>query len=220
MGSIAKLLLDLELPPKSSSRELFANSQSRPLYEALLHGVEVCKSSLPLPLKHTIPTTTLLPILNVQMDNATGDNKNQYVFYFWSLLVANKLFWEVYVNFMIVGHTHDDIDALFEKWSMALKKESFPTIPLLMKSFINVEAVPTIPHLIEEVPDFKKSIEDGIVVGENALLSHTKAQQFKFYVDAIGYPVMKYKLLCTDDEWLPQDGGIKLWKDDLGGRAM
>ena len=31
---------------------------------------------------------------------------------------------------------------------------------------------------------------------------------------------MKYKLLCTDDEWLPQDGRIKLWKDDFGGRAM
>ena len=54
----------------------------------------------------------LPPILNVQMDNATGDNKNRYVFYFWSLLVANRIFQEVYVNFMIVGHTHDDIDAI------------------------------------------------------------------------------------------------------------
>ena len=59
---------------------------------------------------------------------------------------------------------------------MALKKETFPTIPLLMKSFMDVEAVPTIPHLIKEVLDFKKFIEDGIAVGENALLGHTKAQ--------------------------------------------
>ena len=79
------------------------------------------------------------------------------------------------MNCMIVGHTHDDIDALFGRWSMALKKESFSTIPLLMKSFMDVEAVLTIPHLSEEVPDFKKFIEDGIVVGENALLGHTKA---------------------------------------------
>ena len=124
------------------------------------------------------------------------------------------------MNFMIIGHTHDDIDALFGRWSMALKKESFPTIPLLMKSFMDVEAVPTIPHLIEEVPNFKKLIEDGIGVGENALLTHTKAQQFKFYVDASGCPMIKYKVLYTDDDWLPQDGGIKLWKDDLQGRAM
>ena len=110
------------------------------------------------------------------MDNATGDNKNRFVFCFWSLLVANKIFREVYVNFMIVGHTHDDIDALFGRWSMALKKESFPTIPLLMKSFMDIETVPTIPHLIEEVPNFKKFIENGIADGENTLLGHIKAQ--------------------------------------------
>ena len=114
--------------------------------------------------------------------------------------MANKIFKEVYVNFMIIGHTHDDIDALFGRWSMALKKESFPTITLLMKSFIDVEAIPTIPHLIKEEPNFKKFIENGIAVGENALLEHTKAQQFKFYVDATNYPVMKYKLLCTDED--------------------
>ena len=55
------------------------------------------------------------------------------------------------MNFMIVGHTHDDIDALFGRWSMLLKKENFPTIPALMKSFMNMESIPTIPHLIEEV---------------------------------------------------------------------
>ena len=80
------------------------------------------------------------------------------------------------MNFMIVGHTHDDIDALFERWRMVLKKESFPTIPLLMKSFMDIEAFPTILHLIEEVPNFKKSIENGIAVRENAWLRHTKAQ--------------------------------------------
>ena len=87
---------------------------------------------------------------------------------------------------------------------MALKKESFPTIPLLMKSFMDIETVPTIPHLIEEVPNFKKFIENGIADGENTLLGHTKAQQFKFYVDAMDCPVMKYKLLYTDDDWLPR----------------
>ena len=82
----------------------------------------------------------------------------------------------MYVNFMIIGHTHNDINALFRRWSMVLKKESFPTIPMLMKSFIDVEAVLTIPLFIKEVPDFKKFIEDSTVVEENALLGHTKAQ--------------------------------------------
>ena len=36
----------------------------------------------------------------------------------------------------------------------------------------------------------------------------------------MGCPVMKYKLLCTDDDWLPRDGGIKLWNEDSQGRAL
>ena len=59
---------------------------------------------------------------------------------------------------------------------MALKKQSVPTISLLMKSFMDVEAVPTILHLIKEIPDFKKLIKDGIAMGKNTLLGHTKAQ--------------------------------------------
>ena len=124
------------------------------------------------------------------------------------------------MNFMIVGHTHDDIDALFNRWNMALKNESFLTILLLMKSFMDVKAVPTIPHLIEEVPNFKKFIKDGIAIRENALLGHTKAQQFKFYVDATDSLVMKYKLFCTDEECLPPDDGIKLWKEDSQRQAL
>ena len=129
---------------------------------------------LGLPPDTPIPTKPLPPILNVQMDNAVNDNKNKYVFCFWSLLVAKCIFREVYVNFMLVGHTHDDIDALFGRWSMALWKESFPTIPLFMKSFMKNDAVPTIPHLIQEVPDFKKFIVDWILDGEESLMGHTK----------------------------------------------
>jgi hypothetical protein len=104
---------------------------------------------------------------------------------------------------------------------MLLKKDSFPTIPLLMKSFMEVESIPTIPHLIEEVPDFKGLIARCIAQGDEALEGHTKAQQFKFYVDSNGCLVMKYRILCTDPDWLPKEGGgIKLWQEDEEGRAL
>ena len=104
------------------------------------------------------------------------------------------------MNFMLVGHTHDDIDALFGRWSMSLKKESFPTIPLLMKSFMDVESIPTIPHLIEEVPDFKGFIVGYIAEGDKALEGRTKAQQFKFFVDSSGCLMMKYMIHSTDSD--------------------
>ena len=217
----AKLLWDLGKPLKSTSRHLFDGSRLSPLFEAVLSGVEMCESTLP-PLSETPSITTPLPpILNVQMDNAVGDNKNQFVFRFWSLLVAKGIFREVYVNFMLFGHTHDDIDALFGRWSMLLKKDNFPTIPLLMKSFMEIESIPTILHLIEEVPDFKGFIAGCNAEDDGALEDHTKRRQFKFYVDSNGYPMMKYKILCIDIDWLPKEGeGIKLWRNNEERRAL
>ena len=157
----------------------------------------------------------------MQMDNAIGDNKNRYVFAFWSLLVAKHIFREVYVSFMLVGHTHDDIDVLFGRWSMQLKKENFPTIPSLMKSFMDVDSVPTVPHLIEEIPDFKAFIEGSLLDSDASLTGHTKAQLFKFYLNSTGVPIMKYKHYCTNSDWLPSKGeGIKLWREDGKGHNL
>ena len=155
------------------------------------------------------------------MDNATGDNKNRYVYAYWSLLVAKRIFREMYVNFMIVGHTHNNIDALFGRWSMLLKKENFPTIPTLMKSFMDVESIPTIPHLIKEVPNFKSFIDGAILDKDEVLVGHTKPQQVNFYLDGVGCPRMKYKLFCIDVEWLREGGvGIKIWKEDAQGCSL
>ena len=82
VGSFAKVLRDLKVPPKSSSRELFPESNSHPLYSALLRGVEMCMDPLDLPLDIPILAKPLPPILNVQMDNVVSDNKNIYVFCF------------------------------------------------------------------------------------------------------------------------------------------
>jgi hypothetical protein len=124
VGSFAKLLCNLKKPPKSSLRCLFDGSRSSPLFEAMLSGAEMCEAALP-PLSGTpCAATPLPPILNVQMDNAVENNKNWFVFCFWSLLVTKGIFREVYVNFMLIGHTHDDIDALFGRWSMLLRKRT------------------------------------------------------------------------------------------------
>jgi len=59
---------------------------------------------------------------------------------------------------MILDHTHGDIDTLFGRWSKQLKKENIPTIPSLMKSFIGVESIPTIPHFIEGAQTSRDSL--------------------------------------------------------------
>jgi len=81
------------------------------------------------------------------------------VFAFYSLLTYHGIFYEVYINFLIVGHTHDDIDALFGRWSYKLRDTDYPTLPLLIKSFMDTESCPIIPHLVKEALDFKRFVE-------------------------------------------------------------
>ena len=46
----------------------------------------------------------------------------------------------------------------------------------------NLDNLPLIPHLIEEVHDFKTFIKPFIHKGGDRLVGHTKAQQFRFYM--------------------------------------
>ena len=181
IGLVAKLLCDLEKPLASSSRVLFENSRSTPLFDAILKGKEICLHYLGIS-QPSIPARGLPPILYMQLDNCWKNNKNRYVFCFWSMLVAKGIFEEVFVSFLLVGHTHKDIDAMFGRWSMKLRKNDYPTIPLLMKSFMLVDPKlhKIIPLLIEEVPDFKDFINPFIVRGRDKLIGHTWGQQFKF----------------------------------------
>ena len=99
-----------------------------------------------------------------------------------------------------------------------MKTNDYPTLPRLMKSFVDCETLPVIPHFIEEVPDFKGFVEGYLHTGNDSLQGHSQAQQFKFYKDSDGWSLMQYKILCTDIDWLPKEGGgICLWKETSDG---
>jgi hypothetical protein len=216
VGSFARLLRDLEESPISSSRRLFHGAGRSPLYRAVLHGSEICLEGLRAPPMDPIPAIPLPPVLHVQLDNCWKDNKCRFVKAFWSMLTAKTIFSEVHVSYLLVGHTYDDIDASFGRWSMDLREHDYPTIPLLMKSYMDMEKVPVIPHMMEELPDWRSFVSEHIPSGKEKLIGHTKAQQFKFYVRDDGWPVMQYKVLSTHEEWLPKNG-ILMWKSNIKG---
>ena len=64
--------------------------------------------------------THLPPHLYVQLDNCWRENKNKYFFAYLCLLVELKVFVDVEVNFLMVGHTHEDIDQVFSRYPMHL----------------------------------------------------------------------------------------------------
>ena len=53
------------------------------------------------------------PKLHVQVDNTCKDNKNNTVMAFMALLVQQAIFTEVEMHFLLVGHTHIDLDGTF-----------------------------------------------------------------------------------------------------------
>ena len=76
--------------------------------------------------------TGLPPRLWVQMDNTAKDNKNHYLLGYCGMLLAEGLFEEVEVNFLPVGHTHQEIDQTFCLVSKKLKEHGALSIPDLM----------------------------------------------------------------------------------------
>ena len=72
--------------------------------------------------------------LLLQLDNCAGENKNRYLFAYLSLLVARGVFKTVQLGFLMVGHTHEDIDAMFSRFSEKLRVTQTYTLPHLMET--------------------------------------------------------------------------------------
>ena len=130
-------------------KELFIVPPQNSFFEALLHGKSRCSMSIlpgsanmvppPFPGRPAVP---LLKKLFLQLDNSAKDNKNRYVMAFCSLLTARKVFKEVTVGFLIVGHTLEDIDAHFSYLSKLLKMKNTNVLLDLMKAFMDSQRRP------------------------------------------------------------------------------
>ena len=177
-------------------------------------GVKKCSGALPWPPPEIIAPTGLPPLLLIQMENCVKDNKSKYNMLFWYALTTKGIFCKVRVSFFIVGHTHEDVDAMFNMFGQRLKIENCHTLTDLVASFMATGDPTIVPSLIHKVAEFKKWVKGYYhEFGQDRLIGHFKAHQFHFYVDPQGVSLMQYKVLCTDPSWAPE-GGIVLWNVD------
>lgn len=58
------------------------------------------------------------PIINIQLDNTTKQNKGRYLMAYLGYLLQQGVTKEAYCNFLPVGHTHEDIDQFFSRVSV------------------------------------------------------------------------------------------------------
>lgn len=80
-----------------------------------------------------VPRANLPPVLHLQMDNTSKDNKNHYLLGFSGMLVAERVFREVHAFFLPVGHTHQEIDQTFSLVSGNLNRKGALCLEDLME---------------------------------------------------------------------------------------
>lgn len=82
--------------------------------------------------------------LVVQADNTTASAKNQYVCSYLAYLVSTHKFITCTLNFLMVGHTHEDVDQLFALvlW-LLIRRSGFET-PSDILEFLRVQLEPHI----------------------------------------------------------------------------
>jgi hypothetical protein len=96
--------------------------------------------------------------LYLQLDNTARQNKSKYLFSYLGWLVQTCQATEVIVSFLPVGHTHEDIDQLFSRLSVYLRKHDAHDRPALMKAFENAyttkEGVPLRALYLDRLTNF------------------------------------------------------------------
>jgi hypothetical protein len=85
-----------------------------------MHGGSCCLVALKVS-ENFINAKLLFKKLFFQMDNCVKDNKNCHLFAFLFILITRKVFEEVQLGFLVVGHTHENIDGSFGYLSKKLK---------------------------------------------------------------------------------------------------
>ena len=123
-----------------------------------------------------------------------------------SLLVARGAFKIVHLGFLMVGHTHEDIDAMFSRFSEKLRVGQTFTLPHLMDTLRTSSTSSPAPFLLTEVLDFKAYCDGYICDGQEALIGHSKPLLFRFFMEG-DTPVMQFKAHVAIQSW---SGSIRL----------
>jgi hypothetical protein len=109
----------LQKAPACESKMLFEHLLQNAFFAHFLQSKSCRTSELKTPNENVGPKP--LPIIFLlQMDNCVKDNKNRYLLTFMSLLMVKEMFEEVKLGFLVVGHTHEDIDGCFKYLSKKL----------------------------------------------------------------------------------------------------
>jgi hypothetical protein len=147
--------------------------------------------------------------LYVQLDNTCKQNKSRFLMAYLGELVRAGVFSEVYVSFLPVGHTHEDIDQMFSRFAMAIRVHDTVHVTMdemaevFTQAYLTVEgfrpAVSTV-HSVANISDHVDPITSG-------WSEYGIAQYYQFHIFAertpdgrIGQPLIRGRQSTVGDE--------------------
>ncbi|KAL3681281.1 hypothetical protein R1sor_024237 [Riccia sorocarpa] len=115
-------------------------------------------------------TRMLPPNLYIQLDNSAKDNKNWTMMAFCSELVARGCCKMITMSFLVVGHTHEDVDAFFSKVNATQVGKDIESLPHFLAVFYHAQSSKAYPRVIQEVADYKEHVKDYMekITGQSA----------------------------------------------------
>ncbi|XP_063954176.1 uncharacterized protein LOC135153857 [Lytechinus pictus] len=138
--------------------------------------------------------------LYLQQDNCWRENKNRFFIGFMAYLVAMHIFNEVQMSFLMVGHTHEDIDQRFSCISRSLKHRDARTLPELQRVIVDSMPKMSVKALrLGQVFDIKTWLEPYL----NPISQHSAQHAFRLTRSKDGPVLLHYKQWNQDPDWLP-----------------
>ena len=150
------------------------------------------------------------PKLRIQADNCWRENKNRFVFALAALLVKFGFFQEVEFGFMLQGHTHTDVDAVFSHFSRKLRMHDASTMSDVFAIVASSQQEHQCCTFMEEIDDWREAVMPYLV---KSMTGHTRPHSFRFYMEEDN-PVFQWKQYCNSPEW---SSPVYCFNRDLNG---
>ena len=135
------------------------------------------------------------------MENCGRENKNRFVFAFCALLVELGVFRKIKFSFLMVGHTQEDVDQMFSRFSTYLRRTDMDDLTSAFEK--SYTPMPT-AILLENVHEFCSWLHPQL----DDMCFHSEPHVFKFISDKFGKAVMVIKKWSTDIQCVPCTGSV------------
>ena len=182
-----------------------------PFLTNIKHGTNITIETLHRVLLHHFALNNKVPFtqrtLYLQLDNTTKQCKSKYMLAYLALLVAWSVFDEAVLSFLMVGHTHEDIDQMFSRLAIWLRKHNATSRigfrEAIMNAFKPKWAGTPVAENIDSAANISDFLKDYMAPmskkqkGPEQREGITKFHQFKFTM-LQGVVIMRVREWCGD----------------------